>query len=99
MSTIRTTPTPTPTPTPSRAARRGVVALAVAALVLSGAACSGRVVHTYKSFASALERGASCPELIDQRNRFDRAETLAKVDADLQRIGCTSRDAKRTDRS
>jgi hypothetical protein len=93
MSNVRTDSTP------NRSARRGLVALAVVALVVTGAACSGSVVHTYRSFASAVDRGASCPELIDLRNRFERAETLAKVDADLQRIGCTSRDAKLTDRS
>lgn len=72
--------------------------LTAIALVLSTAACSGSVVHTYRSFSSALQRGASCSELFDQRRRFDDAATLAKIDADLQRIGCTSADARRTDR-
>lgn len=81
-----------------RRARRGATAVAVAGLVLAGAACSGSVVHTYRTFSSALERGAPCSELFAQRDRFDNAETLAKIDADLRRIGCTSADAKRTDR-
>ena len=53
--------------------------------------------HNYRTFQSALDRGASCQELFDQRSRFDNADTLAKIDRDLARIGCTSPDATRSD--
>ena len=79
-------------------ARGAATAVAAAGLLLAGAACSGSVVHTYKTFSSAVDRGASCSELFAQRDRFDNADTLAKIDADLRRIGCTSADAERTDR-
>lgn len=88
-----------PTATTTRPARRaGAVAALAVATIVSAAACSGSVVHTYRSFSSAVDRGASCSELFDQRNRFDDPDTLAKIDADLKRIGCTSPEAKRTDR-
>ncbi len=74
-----------------------LAALILAALLVL-TACPGNVHHTYRSFQSAVDRGASCGELIDQRARFTGAEELGKIDADLARIGCTSRDAKRTDR-
>lgn len=83
----------------TRPSRRAVaVAALTVATVVSAAACSGSIVHSYRSFSSAVDRGASCSELFDQRTRFHNAETLAKVDADLKRIGCTSPEAKRTDR-
>jgi hypothetical protein len=68
---------------------------AIALVVTTG--CSGSVVHNYRTFQSALDRGASCSELFDQRSRFDDEDTLAKVDRDLDDIGCTSPDATRTD--
>lgn len=70
----------------------------VVAVALATAACPGNIRHSYSSFSSALHRGASCAELFDQRRRFTGAEDLAKIDADLARIGCTSRDSVRTDR-
>lgn len=72
--------------------------LFVLLVVLATAACPGNVHHTYKTFSSALDRGASCTELYDQRARFDNQDTLAKVDRDLASIGCTSPAATRTDR-
>ena len=68
------------------------VALAVA---LGATACPGNVHHTYKTFQSAVDRGAPCAELFDQRSRFKGAEDLTRIDADLQRIGCVSRDSVR----
>ena len=70
----------------------------VVALALATAACPGNITHSYKGFTSALEKGASCAELFDQRARFTGAEDLAKIDADLARIGCANRDSVRTDR-
>jgi hypothetical protein len=88
----------TPNPTTSPARRRATAAVvAVAAIVLLATGCAGNLVHSYKSFQSALDRGASCSELFDQRARFDDEDTLAKIDRDLDRIGCTSPDATRTD--
>jgi len=68
------------------------------AVALGTAACPGNIRHTYSGFTSALERGAPCAELFDQRSRFTGAEDLAKIDADLERIGCVTRDSTRTDR-
>jgi hypothetical protein len=83
------------------AKRRTLAAAAVAGLatvaVLITTACSGSVVHNYRTFQSALDRGASCSELYDQRARFDDEDTLTKIDRDLDRIGCTSPDATRND--
>jgi hypothetical protein len=73
----------------------GVVVLAATGLATTG--CAGNLVHSYRSFQSALDRGASCSELYDQRARFDDADTLAKIDGDLARIGCTSPNATRND--
>ena len=88
-----------PNPPSSHPRRRPVAAIvAVAAIVLlATAGCAGNVVHNYRTFQSALDRGASCSELFDQRARFDDEDTLAKIDRDLDRIGCTSPDATRTD--
>jgi hypothetical protein len=72
-------------------------AAAVAVVVVVSASCAGSIVHNYRTFQSALDRGASCSELYDQRARFDDEDTLAKIDRDLAEIGCTSQDATRTD--
>ena len=79
---------------------RSRVVLAGVALTagLVTTACPGNVHHTYRTFQSAVDRGASCAELFDQRSLFDGAEDLARIDADLARIGCTSRDAVRNAR-
>ncbi len=97
---MHTTPNTTPNTTTSHRRRRApaLVAAAVAAVLLTMAGCAGNVVHNYRTFQSALDRGASCSELFDQRSRFDDADTLAKIDRDLERIGCTSPNATRTDR-
>lgn len=71
------------------------VAVAVA---LATTACPGNITHSYKGFTSALEKGVSCAELFDQRSRFTGAEDLARIDADLARIGCVTRESVRTDR-
>ena len=91
--------TTTPNRPAARPRRRPIAAtVAVAAIVLlTMTGCVGNLVHSYKSFQSALDRGASCSELFDQRARFDDEDTLAKIDRDLDRIGCTSPDATRTD--
>lgn len=68
------------------------------ALALATAACPGNITHSYRGFTGALEKGASCAELFDQRERFTGAEDLAKIDADLARIGCVTRESVRSDR-
>jgi hypothetical protein len=93
---------PNPHTQPTNARRRSV-ATGVAAVVLlattglAATGCAGNLVHSYRSFQSALDRGASCSELYDQRARFDDEDTLAKIDSDLEGIGCTSPDATRND--
>ena len=81
----------------NRTTRRMSLAGLVVAAALATTACPGNVHHTYKGFRSAVEKGASCAELFDQRARFTGAEDLAKIDADLARIGCATRDSARTD--
>jgi hypothetical protein len=78
--------------------KRSTLAAVILAALLVLTACPGSVHHTYKGFQSAVDRGASCGELIDQRARFTDNEELKKIDAELARIGCATRDAKRTDR-
>ena len=81
----------------NRSTRRMSLAGLAVAVALATTACPGNVHHTYKGFRSAVEKGASCPELFDQRARFTEAEDLARIDADLARIGCATRDSARTD--
>ena len=69
----------------------------VVSLTVAVSACTGSHFTTYKSFKSALNKGATCAELFDQREHFDDEGTLAKVDRDLAEIGCTSRDSVRDD--
>ena len=80
--------------------KRHRIALAgmVVAVALVTAACPGNISHSYKGLTSALEKGAPCAELFDQRERFTGAEDLAKIDADLDRIGCVTRESVRNDR-
>jgi outer membrane murein-binding lipoprotein Lpp len=74
-----------------RAALCGVV---VAGLMVVG--CSGG--DNYDEFSSAVESGASCAELFDQRANFDKRSDLDRIDADLEQIGCETRNSERTDR-
>jgi hypothetical protein len=77
--------------------RRMSLAGVVVAVALATAACPGNVHHTYKTFQGAVDKGASCAELFDQRARFTKADDLTRIDADLARIGCATRDSVRTD--
>ena len=84
--------------TKNRTTRRvGLAALAMAAALVT-TACPGNIHHSYSGFRSALDRGASCTELFDQRDRFSGTHDLTRIDADLARIGCASRDSARSDR-
>jgi hypothetical protein len=88
---------PTGRPSRHRAHRWTLATLGIAGVVMVATSCAGSMVHNYRTFQSALDRGASCSELYDQRARFDDEDTLAKIDRDLTEIGCTSRGATRTD--
>ena len=59
----------------------------VAALALTLSACVSSGVANYQEFRSALERGAPCAELIDQRDGLSGADRN-KATADLEEIGC-----------
>ena len=86
------------TTTSVRARRVRIATVAVmAAVVLGTASCSGSISHNYRSFQSALDRGASCRELFDQRGRFKNEDTLAKIGRDLAAIGCHTAESTRTD--
>ena len=90
---------PNPKTHPTKRLTRAITAVAGIATIaiVTTTGCSGNVVHNYRTFQSALDRGASCSELYDQRARFDDDDTLIKIDRDLDRIGCTSPDATRND--
>ena len=94
---MNTNPNPRTDATKRRSGAIAAAAGIAAAALLATTGCSGSVVHSYRTFQSALDRGASCSELYDQRSRYDDEETLAKMDRDLHRIGCTSPDATRND--
>lgn len=64
--------------------KRGVT---VAALALTLSACVSSGVDNYQEFRSALERGASCAELLDQRDGLSGADR-DKATADLEEKGC-----------
>ena len=75
-------------------ARLMAAALAISALSL-GACDVG--VDSYEDFHSAVESGAPCGELFDQRSNFSDKAMLDRIDADLEEIGCEDRQSVRTD--
>jgi hypothetical protein len=77
--------------------RMGMAGVAVAA-IFATTACPSNIYSTYKGFQGAVEKGSSCADLFDMRNRFDDADDRSKADADLARIGCASPGSARTDR-
>jgi len=89
-----------PDSVPAPAGRRAptVRAAVVAAAVLALAACPGNLVHSFETFEGAVDDGAGCAELFDQRARFSDGDTLAKVDRELARIGCHNPTDRRRDR-
>jgi hypothetical protein len=74
---------------------RTIAALGAAGVLLG--ACVGTGVDTYEDFQSSIEGGASCKELFSQRENFDRARDLERIDADLERLGCDDRNSERND--
>lgn len=81
----------------NRTTRRMGLGGLVLAVALATTACPGNIHHTYKGFRGAVDKGASCAELFDQRARFTSAGDLVRIDADLARIGCVTRDSARSD--
>jgi hypothetical protein len=81
----------------SKVSSRHPWAIAIIAILLTFGACSSGG-DTYEEFRSALDSGAPCAELFSQRENFDRARDLERIDADLESIGCESPDSDRTDR-
>jgi hypothetical protein len=84
--------------TTNRYRRRMALAGVALAAIFATTACPSNIHQTYDGFQGAVEKGATCDDLFDMRGRFSEVATLAKVDADLARIGCVSRDSVRTDR-
>lgn len=78
-----------------RRRRMALTGVALAA-ILATTACPSNLHQTYDGFTGAVKKGAACSDLYDMRGRFSEPETLAKVDADLARIGCFSGDSVRT---
>ena len=85
---------------PTKRRTRAIATLAgitaAAAVLLATMGCSGSVVHNYRTFRPAPSTAARCSELYDQRSRYDDESILAKIDHDLDSIGCTSPDATET---
>lgn len=75
----------------------GWQAVLLGAVLIAGVAadCSGG--DTYGEFKNALHSGASCAELVSQRGNFDSKKVLERINTDLERIGCESRDSKRVE--
>lgn len=59
--------------------------------------CSMATRREAKQFQSALDSGATCKDLFDERARLHDEGIMAKVDRDLARIGCASPESKRND--
>ena len=72
----------------------GAAAFAVLAI---GGACVDSGVDSYDEFRSALEKGASCSELFDQRAKLGGKVDRDWIDRDLREIGCDDRDSDRND--
>jgi hypothetical protein len=68
------------------------------AIALPLAGCVQTGIHSYADFRSALDSGATCAELLDQRNTFSRDRVLERIDRDLNEIGCENAESKRSDR-
>lgn len=80
----------------SHRAHAALAGLCTVAVLFGG--CVGTGVDTYSEFRSALESGAPCSELFDQRSNFKEPRDVNRIDADLKRIGCESASSERTDR-
>jgi hypothetical protein len=75
---------------------RGLAAICLSIFVVS-TACMSTGGDSYEEFRSAVRGNASCGELFEQRSNFEDRETLDKIDADLEEIGCDSPSSERSD--
>ena len=80
----------------SKGLRNGAIAITGALVLLSGA-CVSLGVDTYDEFRGAVDNGASCRELHDIRAGFDSTSDRARIDRDLDEIGCDTPESTRTD--
>lgn len=78
--------------------------LACALIALFAVSCDGNTNATdsssgSRSFAAALNAGATCAELFEIRNEPDPKDAVVEtMNAELRRIGCFSSSSTRTDR-
>lgn len=84
-----------PKPTNRFQLRAAVLILGV--LMLFSAACSPGV-QSYEDFRSAVDRGATCEQLIDiNEDTSLGADDEERVERDLREIGCDTRSSTRSD--
>jgi hypothetical protein len=75
----------------------GRLRLLLAAIMLMTAAACGIGVNEIDEFQGAVDAGAPCEELFDQRANFPDERDLETIDEILDSIGCESRTSERTD--
>ena len=75
----------------------GKLGIAVATVAVLGVGCVSSGVDFYEEFEGAVEAGAPCDELFDIRDGFDAGRDRDRIDADLESIGCETRDSSRND--
>jgi hypothetical protein len=73
--------------------RAALISVVVAGIMATG--CTGG--DTYEEFLSAVESGAPCSELFDQRSNFTNQRDLERIDSTLDEIGCEDYTSERTD--
>ena len=69
----------------------------VLGLGLGSVSCVDSGGDSYEEFLSAVEGKADCRELFDQRDNFDEAKDLDRIDKKLDEIGCDSPTSDRSD--
>lgn len=74
---------------------RTVIGLGAAGMLLAGCVSTGG--DSFEDFKSALDSGAPCSELYDQRSNFENEKTLDRIDEALGEIGCDDADSQRND--
>ncbi len=77
--------------------RRMAVVVLLAIVIGLSVGCVSTGVHNYEQFRGAVDAGAKCSELYDIKSGFERAEDRARLQRDLDEIGCESRNSARTD--
>ena len=77
--------------------RSTIGALSVLLIGAAAVSCVSSGGDTIDDFMSAVDSGADCEELFDQRENFDEQADLERIDSELDRIGCDSPESERTD--